>query len=101
MSPTLYSSYINDKPQATGAYPGLFADDTCVYERDRIEGYVFGKLQRGLSPIERYSSYTKQYSNPYGPMGFSYGGKPPIPASKSSSAFNPRLSDPFRTHLGT
>jgi hypothetical protein len=41
------------------------------------------------------SSYTKQYSNPYGPMEFSYGGQPPISTSKSSSAFNQRLSDSF------
>jgi outer membrane usher protein FimD/PapC len=47
------------------------------------------------------SSYTKQYSNPYGPMKFSYGGQPPIPTSTSSSAFSPGLSDPFWTHLGT
>jgi hypothetical protein len=29
------------------------------------------------------------------PMEFSYGGQPPIPTSKSSSAFHPRLSDIF------
>jgi hypothetical protein len=38
---------------------------------------------------------TKQYSNPCGPIECSYGGHPPFPTSKSSSAFNPRLSDPF------
>jgi hypothetical protein len=27
------------------------------------------------------SSYTLQYSNPYGPMEVSYGGQPPIPTS--------------------
>jgi hypothetical protein len=32
---------------------------------------------------------------------WTYGGQPSIPTSKSSSAFNPRLYDPFRTHLGT
>jgi hypothetical protein len=26
---------------------------------------------------------------------WTYGGQPPIPTSKSSSAFNPRLSNPF------
>jgi hypothetical protein len=36
------------------------------------------------------SSYTKQYSNPYGPMEFSYGRQPPIPTWKSSSSFNAR-----------
>jgi hypothetical protein len=35
----------------------------------------------------------------YGPMEFSYGGQPPIPTSKSSRSFKPRLSDPFGTHL--
>jgi hypothetical protein len=34
-------------------------------------------------------------SNTYGLMEFSYGGQPPIPTPKSSSAFNPRRSDPF------
>jgi hypothetical protein len=33
--------------------------------------------------------------NIYGLMEFSYGGQQPIPTSKSSRAFNPRLSDPF------
>jgi hypothetical protein len=41
------------------------------------------------------SSYTKQYSNPYGLVEFSCEGQPSIPTSKSSSAVNPRLSDPF------
>jgi hypothetical protein len=41
------------------------------------------------------SSNTKLYSNPCGPMQFSYGAQPPIPTLKSSSAFNPRLPDPF------
>jgi hypothetical protein len=45
--------------------------------------------------LKANSSYTKQYSNSYGPMEFSYGGQSPIPATKSSSAFNPILSDPF------
>jgi hypothetical protein len=37
----------------------------------------------------------------FGPTEFSYGGQPPIPTSKSSGAFNPRLSDQFWTQLGT
>jgi hypothetical protein len=40
-------------------------------------------------------------ANPYGPMQFSYGGQPPIPTSKSSSAFNPRFPNPFWEHLST
>jgi hypothetical protein len=52
-------------------------------------------LGRSTLLIQANFSYTKQYSNPYGPMEFSCGGQPPIPTSKSSSAFNPRLSDPF------
>jgi hypothetical protein len=31
----------------------------------------------------------------HGSMEFSYGDQPPIPTSKSSSAFNPKLSHPF------
>jgi hypothetical protein len=42
-----------------------------------------------------YCSSTQTY------MELSYGVQPPIPTWKSSSAFNPRLSDPFWTHLGT
>jgi hypothetical protein len=30
-----------------------------------------------------------------GPMEFSYGEQHPIPTTKSSSDFNPRLTDPF------
>jgi siderophore synthetase component len=50
------------------------------------------KCTRYLEEDQHYqqkanSSYTKQYSNPYEPMEFSYGGQPPIPTSKSSSAF--------------
>jgi hypothetical protein len=45
LSPTLYRAYINDTPQTSDVYLGLFADDT-----DRKEGYVLRKLQRGLRP---------------------------------------------------
>jgi hypothetical protein len=48
--------------------------------------------RKQTSPIQ--SSY-KAVFEPIWPMEFSYGGQPPIPTSKSSSAFNPRLSDPF------
>jgi hypothetical protein len=35
LSPTLYSLYINDKPQTPGVYLGLFADDIYIYICDR------------------------------------------------------------------
>jgi hypothetical protein len=52
-------------------------------------------LRRSTLSTEANSPCTKQYSNTYGPMEFSYGGQDPIPTSKSSSTFNTRLSDPF------
>jgi hypothetical protein len=50
--PTLYSLYTNDTPQTPGVSLHLSADHTCIYATDREEGYVLGKLQRGLSAIE-------------------------------------------------
>jgi hypothetical protein len=38
LSPTLYSLYINDTPQTSGVYLGLFADDTCIFICDRTQG---------------------------------------------------------------
>jgi hypothetical protein len=35
LSPTLYSTYINDTPQTPGFYLGLLAVDTCIYATDR------------------------------------------------------------------
>jgi hypothetical protein len=57
--------------------------------------------RRSIPSIESNSSCAKQYSNPHGPMEFSYGGQPSIPTLESSSTFNPRLSDPFKMHLST
>jgi hypothetical protein len=54
LSPTLYSVYINDTPQTPGVYSGLFVDDICIYAKDRKEGYVLRKLQRGLSASEMW-----------------------------------------------
>jgi hypothetical protein len=54
LSPTLYSIFINDTPQTSGVYLGLFVDDTCMYATDRNEGYFLRKLQRGLSAIETW-----------------------------------------------
>jgi hypothetical protein len=64
------------------------------YKRNKCADYSEGQHYRQKAN----SSYTKQYSNPYGLMEFSCGGQPPIPKSKSSSAFSPRLSDPFWIH---
>jgi hypothetical protein len=47
LSPTLNNLYINDTPQTIGVNLALFADDTCLYETERKEGYVLRKLQRG------------------------------------------------------
>jgi hypothetical protein len=49
LSPTWHT------PQTPGVSLGLFASNTSilVYVTDRREGYVFIKLQRGLSAIER------------------------------------------------
>jgi hypothetical protein len=52
LSPTLYSMYINDAPQTPGVYLALFADDTCLYATGREEGFVVGKLQRGLISMQ-------------------------------------------------
>jgi hypothetical protein len=49
MSPTLFNIYINDAPQTRGVHRALFADDTCLYARDRKEEFIVRKLQRGLS----------------------------------------------------
>jgi hypothetical protein len=54
LSLTLCSIHINDNPKTLGVYPWLFADDTCIYTTDRKEGYVFKKLQRGLSTIKTW-----------------------------------------------
>jgi hypothetical protein len=64
-----------------------------------LERTIFYQLKTQTSTaknrlLKANSSYTKQYSNPYGPMQLSYAGQPPIPTSKSSD-FNPRLSHPF------
>jgi hypothetical protein len=56
-------------------------------------------LGRSSTISKKANLYTKQYANTYGPKEFSYEEQPPIPTSKSSSAFNPRLSDPFWTYF--
>jgi hypothetical protein len=52
VSPTIFNSYINDGPQTRGAHLALFADDTCLYARDRKESFIVRKLQRSLSSME-------------------------------------------------
>jgi hypothetical protein len=54
LSPTLYSLYINDTPQAPGVYLALFAYDTCIYTTDHKVGYVLRKLQRSLTTMESW-----------------------------------------------
>jgi hypothetical protein len=49
--PTLFNMYINDAPLAHGDQIALFADDTCLYATDSMEGFVVRKLQRGLSSM--------------------------------------------------
>jgi hypothetical protein len=46
--------YIMDAPQTRGVHLALFADDTCLYARDRKEGFIVRKLQRGLSSMETW-----------------------------------------------
>jgi hypothetical protein len=41
-------------PQTHSVYLALFADDTFPYATDRKEGFVFRKLQRGLSSMEAW-----------------------------------------------
>jgi hypothetical protein len=38
-------------PQTSGINLALFADDTCLYARDRKEGYVLRKIQRELNSM--------------------------------------------------
>jgi hypothetical protein len=40
LPPALYSIYINDAPQHPGVHLAFFADDTCLYAKDRKEGFV-------------------------------------------------------------
>jgi hypothetical protein len=54
LSPSQHSVYINDTLQSPGIYLALFADDTCVYTTDKNEGYVFRKLQRGITSVESW-----------------------------------------------
>jgi hypothetical protein len=51
LSSTLYNLYVNDTSQTSSVNLALFADDTCLYATDRKEGYVFGKIQRGLNSM--------------------------------------------------
>jgi hypothetical protein len=65
LSPALYTIYINGTPQTSGTYPGLFADDTCIYVRDCKEGYVSRKLQQGISATETWCDHLNIKVNEY------------------------------------
>jgi retron-type reverse transcriptase len=40
LSATLFNVYVNDTPQAIGVHLAPFADDICLNEAERKEGYV-------------------------------------------------------------
>jgi hypothetical protein len=50
LSVTLYSIYTNDTPKTHGVFLSLFANDSCLYARDRKQQ----KLQRGHCVIETW-----------------------------------------------
>jgi hypothetical protein len=54
LSPTLFNTYINYAPRTHGVCLVLFAGDTCLYETNRMEGFIVRKLQRGLSSMETW-----------------------------------------------
>jgi retron-type reverse transcriptase len=54
LSPILFNLYINVAPQTYGVHLVLFADDTCLHETDRKEGFIVRKLQRGLSSMDTW-----------------------------------------------
>jgi hypothetical protein len=45
----LYNLYINESLAAPGTHLALFADDTCIYAKEKHEHRVLSKLQRGLT----------------------------------------------------
>jgi hypothetical protein len=55
--------------------------------------WVLGR--RSTLSIESKLHLYKAVLKPRWTNGFQLWGQPPIPTSKSSSAFNPKLSDPF------
>jgi hypothetical protein len=57
LSPTLYSICINNTPQKPGVHLYLFADDTCIYAKDRREDYGLRKMQQGLSAIQTWCEH--------------------------------------------
>jgi hypothetical protein len=44
--------YVNNSPETHGVHLALFVDDISLYATDRKEGFVVGKLLRGLSSME-------------------------------------------------
>jgi hypothetical protein len=71
--------YINDAPQTHGVHVVLFADDACLNETDRKEGFVVRKLQRGLSLMEAWCEHWNIKINEYYTRGiyFSRSRRPP------------------------
>jgi hypothetical protein len=51
LSPTLYNLHKNYIPESHGVHLVLFADDTCLCAKERKEGYVLRKIQRGLNSM--------------------------------------------------
>jgi hypothetical protein len=57
-----------------------------------IRTYIKSNLKaKQMHWLHGRSTLSKEYKR----MEFSYGSQPPIPTSKSSREFNPRLSDPL------
>jgi hypothetical protein len=80
LSPTLYNIYVNDLPQPQGVHYALFADDTCLYATDRIQGFILRNLQRGLSSIEAWCERRSIKINEDKTQGsyFSHRRRPPV-----------------------
>jgi hypothetical protein len=57
LSPTLYNLCINDTRQTPSVNLTLFADDICLYAKDRKEEYVLGKIQRGLDSMAAWCKH--------------------------------------------
>jgi hypothetical protein len=54
LSPTLYNLYINDTPKTIGVNLALFADDTCLYTTEHMEGYVLRKVEHALTSMSAW-----------------------------------------------
>jgi hypothetical protein len=52
LASVLYSLYINDALAVPGTHLALFANDTCVYAKEKQERHVLCKLQSGLTAVK-------------------------------------------------